>query len=554
MVISNALPVPGAWEDLDNAHVKGLLSYLAGIGHNPEVEDHLRRASSALTELPAKLARDVGPDYNDPYVAAAYIVKYHLSHCALAYWAFNGLFELVGVPPVMYVCDLGAGTGAGRVGLALALLGRPNQPVVYFDAVEPSSAMLAAGDCFWRNLTAARQCVPDVRYRQFNELPSLFDEIFGISEGNSDMFERIPDNALSILTAFHLSLPYDDADEFNAWARSREVSAGSSAIAQAISLMSPNVGIFTGHSSKSATLTASVDWFPYWSDELVCDIPQIRFNSAGAASDFAPFYTDVVEDLGFNVMEGTPVHRWSWHRFSPPQGTLLLRRTKEKSALEIRNRRLADEKILAEKRELERQEQIAKERIESERAAEAARLESKRLAEEARLEAERLERARQQQIAKEKFDKEEQDRLWGMLESCKNSGERIYAKITGINPSREGLFLEWDGLTGYGYGSFSNCPDIANTGMSDSDLGKLSGRAFTFRVLDTHRRRGYFEVTRENEQQNPPAEGDIVQTLMGMGKIRRVRKGQADVQIPNGALLRGISLSKLKLIRRQSNE
>lgn len=551
MVISNALPVPGAWEDLDNAHVKGLLPYLASIGHNPEVEDHLRRASSALTELPAKLARDVGPDYNDPYVAAAYIVKYHLSHCALAYWAFNGLFELVGVPPVMYVCDLGAGTGAGRVGLALALLGRPNQPVVYFDAVEPSSAMLAAGDCFWKNLAEVQQCVPEFRYRQFDELPSLFNETLGISESNSDMFEKIPDNALGILTAFHMSLPYDADSEFNTWAGSRKGSAGSSAIARAVNLMSPNVGIFTGHANKRFTLSDSVDWFPYWSDKLSydCNIP----NNGGFGTK-SSFYTDFAEGQGFTVASGLQVRDLSHYRFSLPKGVLLLRRTAERSALEIRNRRLADEESRAERRKLERRQQIEAERIEAARLAEAARLEAERLAAEARLEAERLERERQQQIAKEKFEKEEQDRLWGMLESCKNSGEKIYAKIVGVNPSREGLFMEWEGLSGYGYVAFRNCPDIANKGMSDNDLGKLSGRAFTFMVLETHQRRGYFEATRGTEQRNPPDEGDIVQTSVGTGEIRRVRKGKADVQMPNGALLRGVPLSELKLVRRKNNE
>ena len=55
-------------------------------------------------------------------MAAAYLDTYHLPHCMMAYWAFKHLFGHVGVPNALYICDVGTGTGAARVGLALALL------------------------------------------------------------------------------------------------------------------------------------------------------------------------------------------------------------------------------------------------------------------------------------------------------------------------------------------------------------------------------------------------------------------------------------------------
>ena len=137
-----------------------------------------------------------GTNYSDPYVAAAYLVKYHLSHCIMAYWAFGLLFDRVGVSNALYVCDVGAGTGAARVGLALALSERSESlSAIHFDAVEPSAAMRDAGSFFWKALPrSVKAHVPRCGYREGDAVPEQLPDI--------------RDDALRVVTAFHLSLPW----------------------------------------------------------------------------------------------------------------------------------------------------------------------------------------------------------------------------------------------------------------------------------------------------------------------------------------------------------
>ena len=80
--------------------------FLRAVDHNECDPDHRRRASTTLVELINGVTREeLPPDYDDPYVAAAYVVKYHLSHCMMAYWSFGLLLDRVGVPNALYVCD-----------------------------------------------------------------------------------------------------------------------------------------------------------------------------------------------------------------------------------------------------------------------------------------------------------------------------------------------------------------------------------------------------------------------------------------------------------------
>ena len=117
------LPDSDVLRALDEAHERGFRGYLSDIGHNKWNERHRRRASDALVELEDGLSgRGAGSRITAiHYTAAAYVVKYHLSHCILAYWAFKDLFSRYSVPRSLYVCDVGAGTSAGMIGLAIAL-------------------------------------------------------------------------------------------------------------------------------------------------------------------------------------------------------------------------------------------------------------------------------------------------------------------------------------------------------------------------------------------------------------------------------------------------
>ena len=293
-------------DQLDDAHLQGVGYFLALIKHNPNSPRHLNKAFHALAGLKEGLKESSVPDYADPYVAAAYMVSYHLQHCVLAYWSFKTLFKRAGIPDSLYVCDVGAGTGAGRVGLALALDEQHKSPMVHFDACEPAEAMLSAGSAFWRSLLVPLAShVPDNQYREFSSLP---DEV-----------PSVPEGTWRTVTAFHLALPYNSeiqratANDFG----SRRI------IQQALNVVSPDVGMFTCHKDKDGPLRQATHGLPQWSTSYNIDIT-IPTDSSGDAEP-SRFYTDFAVPWGFEVSEGASVSRWSRYRFSLPAGILLLR-------------------------------------------------------------------------------------------------------------------------------------------------------------------------------------------------------------------------------------
>ena len=285
---------------LDEAHEQGLRSFLHDIGHNQHNPEHRRRASTALEMLQKELKGNEPPNYHDSYVAAAYLVKYHLSHCMMAYGAFGLLFEHFGVPTALYVCDMGAGTGAARVGLALALAQcKVRPPSIHFDAIEPSDAMRHAGGFFWEALppgmmAGVARCV----YRGGGAVP-----------------ERLPDfqvDTLRVVTAFHLSLPYDNSN----WGKVGEDAEHS--IQSVLGLVPPDICVFTAHSRKADSLARAVGDSTRWDDSLsgrrfgICD-------NRGAEVAPSRLHTKCKEEFGFRVTES-----WSRRRFKPPSPSVLL--------------------------------------------------------------------------------------------------------------------------------------------------------------------------------------------------------------------------------------
>ena len=292
------------FEDLDIPHLHGFRSFLSQIEHDGQCPDDKDRASKALSSLMRDLSLGDIPNYNDHYIAAAYIVKYHLSQCVLAYTVFKEFFSLVGFPDTLYVYDVGAGTGAGRVGLALALSECPEAPTVYFDAYEPSAEMLSAGSCFWSSLPKSLTShVPDCTYR-----------------GGTTSPVDVPANlngVLRIVTAFHVSLPYDSAGYWNNVDESAQHS-----IRFALRLVSPDAGLFTCHKGKINALNKSINFFD-WSDSLSGDYDSEDDNGVPSVS---PFY-NYAADLGFEIYDGkASVRSWSRYRFSLPKDFSLMLR------------------------------------------------------------------------------------------------------------------------------------------------------------------------------------------------------------------------------------
>ena len=291
-------------QDLDNAHERGFRSFLSKNGHDGTSPVHRRNASKALAGLEAGLrGRAPDPDYAEPLVAAAYMVKYHLPHCALAYWSFKELFESFGIPDALYVCDVGAGTGAGRVGLALALSECSKHPEVLFDACEPSKAMQSAGDCFWESFQDSIKVGLDSEYRSCPEVPRTLPDI--------------PARALRVVTAFHLSLSWNDSPRLG------QLTAAQSALKSALALVSPNTGLFTCNENKILPLIIAVDSYSGWdfSSSATVDVP----DEANGVDSNSRFYINCAEELGFTARKPEPpVKTRSRYRFSLPKSGVLL--------------------------------------------------------------------------------------------------------------------------------------------------------------------------------------------------------------------------------------
>jgi len=444
---------------LDAAHEQGFRAFLSDIEHNGRLPQLQDRASRAVPKLQASLNRNTGPEYDDPYVAAAYVVKYHLSHCLLAYWAFKNLFAKIGFPETLYVCDVGAGTGAGKVGVLLALNEGPNDVEVYFDACEPSARMMRAGDRFWEALRGAGTIKPVLRYRYSHTCPAKLPQL--------------PDDTLRVVTAFHLSLPYNDT-------RSAIFDSAKESVQSALSRVSPDVGLFTCHQGKDVALRGVVGNSDSWDSKVssAFSIPEGPF--IGYKSRF---YTHVAADLGFDVpgYESSPSSSRSY-RFSMPSGILLLRGTHRYA--ELLRREQEREAATQRQNQIDAEERARREQAEREERDRQGQIKSERLAAR-RAEAER------QRLEEELKRQEALDQLWATLDSYRESGEIILADVVGINYG--GLLVKWEGLSGFV--PFSHCQDIAARDDADA-LEKLRGQSLEFNVLETDRRRSEFKLTR----------------------------------------------------------
>ena len=294
---------------LDDAHEKGFRNFLGHHGYDARCQGHRKQAANALSNLVDRLKKGSDPKYDDRDVAAAYIVKYHLSHCMMAFWAFKGIFDRVDVPNTLYVYDVGAGTGAGRVGLALALSKYDEQPDIYFCAHEPANAMRSAGYFFWQ---VFRKSVPD-----------YFKDPYIYSPPKEP--SKLPANTVRVVTSFHLSLPWDNQQS---WLYREEDVESAKNLKEAFRIVSPDLGIFTIHNKKQQTLSRVVDDSYDWDMEFGTnrDIP--KHPSVPSKS---PLYTDCAVDFGFEVPEAEDdprksVRYWSPYRFSLLKDSILLRR------------------------------------------------------------------------------------------------------------------------------------------------------------------------------------------------------------------------------------
>ena len=427
------LPNDRLLQALDKAHEKGFRDFLHHNRHDERCEAHLKQAADAMINLEKIVTGNFVPCYDNSYLAAAYLVKYHLNHCVLASWAFKSIFERVGVPNTLYICDVGAGTGAGRVGLALALSKYSKQPAIYFDAHEPAEAMLFAGTFFWR---AFLDYVPDY-FKHYRQYPTPKNP------------PELPANTVRVVTAFHLSLPWDRYEY--------GVNNAKKDLADAFRIVNPDLGIFTIHNNKKKALYGAVDTSYDWNKKCGADldIP----NDPGVECK-SPLYTDCAVDFGFEVpeAEGDPIksvrHR-SRYRFSSPKYSILFLRISSRYAeLLKRERKEAEAKRkAAEKERLRKLEAVAKRK-----ADEQERLQRERLEREQSKEAEAQRRTADEDEAKRKAAKEKRAKLglsikdnlpdpWDDISSYLKIDDERIGKVEAIQDY--GLFINVeDGLVG----------------------------------------------------------------------------------------------------------
>ena len=232
----------------NKAREKGLSDFRSSYGYDENCGKHRELLANAEKKLRNTLTKtNDTPGYDDPFIVDAYLDIYHLQHCRLSYWVFKYFFNQFDVPNALYVCDVGAGTQAGCIGLALALSEYKEKPAVYFDAYEPSDEMWNAGYYFW---SAFRDSVggnfdPDPCSTLPHRLP-----------------DNLPANALRVVTAFHLSLPYN-----NRWNENNIGEKARNSLEKAFRLVSPEYGFFTCHKDKEDSLRQAVDNSYVWNKE-----------------------------------------------------------------------------------------------------------------------------------------------------------------------------------------------------------------------------------------------------------------------------------------------
>ena len=382
------------------------------------------RAEDAFAVLLEGLTGGTPPDYNDPFVAVSYLIQYQLNHCAMAFAVWWNFFDQHGVPSRLSVFDFGAGSGAGAVGLQLALVLRKSAGLPYvlsdrlrLGAYEPSEPMRDIGERFLRQLRL------------------LNPNYWGLQ--NLREWEHT-DSVLEVTTAFHPALPWD-TEGVGLDAIGRDFQRTMNAIR-------PDIVLGTCYTNKEMALRHLLG---------ESNISEVATFPVDGLADFSNwrssfFWNSVPIKDGFEDPRaaGDPPKSLKWRsrfRFSLPQGPLL-----EKPAegyippVEFAGKpwsRTGAQAIA------NRQRQQEQERIE--RLAERRRRQEAERREKAKQAAERLRREQELQQERERQEKEERERpLWDELESLLASDSVFRCKLDG-RLRHEGHSATWNGLSGF---------------------------------------------------------------------------------------------------------
>ena len=199
--------------------------------------------------------------------------------------------------------------------------------------------MRSAGTFFWR---AFRCSVPD--YFNYRQYPTPKNP------------PELPANTVRVVTAFYLSLPWDNNQWSSYWEES--VKPAKNTLEEVFRIVSPDLGIFTIPKSKKKALYRVVDDSYDWDKEFGTDIDIPNDPDNPQDPGRSHFYTNCAVDFGFEVpeAEGDPiksVRRRSRYRFSSPKDSMLSYRVSSRRAELLRQGRKEAKSKAAEQERLQ---------------------------------------------------------------------------------------------------------------------------------------------------------------------------------------------------------
>ena len=267
---------------------------------------------------------------------------------------------------------------------------------------------------------------------------------------------KLPANTVRVVTAFHLSLPWDNQCP-SYWYE--DVKPAKNTLEEIFRRVSPDLGIFTIHDGKKRAMCRVVD-DPYgWDKELEANLDISNNPSVKSKS---PLYTDCAVDFGFEVpeAEGDPsksIRRRSLYRFGSPKDSILFLRVSSHYAELLRRERKEDDEAKRKAAEQERLQEWKKAEA-KQKINEQEKLQQERLEREQSKEAEAQRRAADEDEAKRKAAKEKRARLglsiedalpdsWDNISSYLKIDDERTGKVEAIQDY--GLFVNVeDGLVG----------------------------------------------------------------------------------------------------------
>lgn len=201
-------------------------------------------AFNAYYELYNDLSAYRMPNYDDPHITAAYIVRYQISHILMAKTCLEKLNQRREPnQKTIRIIDFGSGASACRIATTL-MLAESIEEGQSLDSVEvleldASSSMQAMGETFW-------EAFVDIVLTEYANYPLAY----AIRNTSSRQFNHwtppVGGRTYSWLTAFHAIYP--DAYDMN------------TEIAQIFYHACPALGVFTCHSGKLEDLEEA---FPF---------------------------------------------------------------------------------------------------------------------------------------------------------------------------------------------------------------------------------------------------------------------------------------------------